>query len=431
MSNINFLKNNSLTLVFLCFLTVFITTGCDIDKVNANLYATVECIDDYDSLRVELIDLDNNEKTEIAVDENGRFDLLDLGEQNYEVKIYGFLDGTLRGEQSKKFSFKDGYNSQYFQLLPFANLSELEISAETGGLIANVAWNFNDCYARGRTLVYASEDSASVFQEGNLVKEGGSQHQFNISSERLFFGIKLEYSNYENETAYSLSPIWALDESSSSFTRAVAGEWVNFTLTTGEEHLAAIEVQEGKYYLLEAYDGLNDQGLTGTELTQFVPGYFNELRTRVPDGAARFFIARGSQINIRSVMAFQGVGGSFKYRIRPVNDLSPQPMVGQHDFTSYSQVQFAESTFGPGIHTFRSSQTSVFNSAYIYYSILADDQFLPILQNSGFTDRLGPTFRGDDQPYEFSIELEQTTSLRMVMVCGYHGNTGSLFFEEI
>lgn len=428
---LNSLKNNVLKLALLLFVVGWMTSGCDRDKLKANLYAKVECIDSYDSLRVELFDLDNNEKSEIAVEEDGSFELLDLGEQNYEVKIYGYVNGDLRAEQSKKFSFKDGYRSQYFQLLPPAEITEISFSAEPEEVIANVQWQYNGCYSSGRTLVYASTDSNNVYQEENLIKEGGSSHQFVLSDERLFFGIKLDYSNYENETAYSLSPIWALDESSSDFTTAEVGQWINFELQTGEEHLAIVNVQAGQYYLLEAYDGLNDASMTGTQLTQFVPGYFDELRTREPDGAARFFIARGSQISVRSVMAFQGVGGTFRYRLRPVNDLSPQPMVGQHDFTQYSQVQFAESTFGPGVHTFRSSQTNVFNSAYIYYSILADDQFLPIIQSGQVTDRLGPTFRGDDQPFEFSIELEQTTELRMVMVCGYHANTGSLFFEEI
>lgn len=425
------MKNNCLKLFVLLFASSLILTSCDRNKLKANLYATVECRESYDSLRIELIDLDKNEISEIAVDENGRFELLELGEQPYEVKIYGYVNGNLSAEQSKKFSFKDGYRSQYFQLLPPAVITETSFSAEPEEVIANVKWQYNGCYSSGRNLVYASTDSSNVYQEENLVKEGGSSHQFVLSDERLFFGIRLDYSNYENETAYSLSPIWALGESSSDFTTAEVGQWINFELQTGEEHLATINVQAGQYYLLEAYDGLNDETLTGTELAQFVPGYFDELRTRKPDGAARFFIARGSQISVRSVMAFQGVSGTFRYRIRPVNDLSPQPMVGQHDFDSHSQVQFAESTFGPGVHTFRSSQSNVFNSAYIYYSILADDQFLPIIQSSRVTDRLGPAFRGDDQPFEFSIELEETTTLRMVMVCGYHANTGSLFFEEL
>jgi len=418
---------------FSLMITLSFLISCDpnLNRIEVQLSKTIDCADSYDTFSAELIDLDNNKTLNVPVSSSGEFELNDLGDQNYQLNLYGFKDGidSAVGFKSYKFSYKNGFYDQPFALLSPAEIIDSRIMILEDSVVSYVRWQYDNCSRLGVKKLYASEDSTSVFKEENLVKVGGDEHTFSISNAKVYFGLKLEYSNYNTESGYVYSPIWSAQYSGTQ-NYVEPDTWVDFEFgDTYTEHWYVNAVKDS-WYVLEAFDAKNGN-LTGEELVMFVNDGTREIRTRKPDGCMHFVKASTDLIKLKAALGYPGTKGTFRFRLRSINPTNIQALEGQHLFTENSQIIYTERQFDAGTYNIKTYQNDILNEAYVYYSILQNNEFLESYEFSApqITNNIGPNSRDDTTTQNNVITFPTSGTVQMVMISSYHQTPGSFFVE--
>lgn len=391
-------------------------------KDKGNVELRFELPSSYDRMQVVLTDVNESIKVELSSESDFTYNLKYVGVSSYTLQMAAFKnssDDTLSFYKTTIQTSEHSFNTVFSFLEP----DQFKIEqTEAGFDSVNIVGSWSNIPFDQNMQLYISADSIDVFSDKNVVSLDGSSYLAPNVSNDQFLGLKRTENINEFTSRYVKSEIVKLGPDLRLFNYAKPDEWIYVDVQEFADYKYRFLVEKGKWYLLEGYDKYNSDE-TATELI-VLPGSHGGYCTREPDGHSFFIMAKSDTIEAFATISFvTGTLGSFKLRLTSLAQANPSQIEGDHEFEYSNQVKYASQFFPAGEHTLSMSQNEIETDAYVYYTILKDNDYLQVEENTVLKPAhdLGPNFRGDSATQIHTFTLTQPTTLQMIMVAGFHG----------
>lgn len=396
-------------------------------KVNQDVLLRFKHDGVYERMQVQIINDETQEIVEIATKNDFDHAMQNLKRGRFLVNMASFYENMTDTAAYLEQYFEvdyDGYEGVFDQFSP----DEFRFKNRTYGFDTNIVTAFWSTYESfpSRVDVYVSEDSTSIFNQENIVASDVDSLQLKLIEKDVFIAVKRSTTFNTYSSGYVKSKIYKV-----SFDRKFnfyinPDEWVDLELNDFESRYFKAAVIPGQWYVFEAYDGTNSEQ-TGL-------GFwcnYGQYVTRKQDGRMLFYKFDSDVFEFETKIGYPPQFGTFRFRLRSINPTDVQPMEGEHVFTENSQIIYTERYFDAGTYTIKMWQNDLLSEAYVYCSMLQDNQFLSMTENgiSGYTSNMGPNFRDDTATQVNQVTFPESGMVQMVMISSYHQTPGSFFVE--
>ncbi len=404
--------------------SLFWISGC---KINQDVLLRFKHNGLFERMEVQIINEETQETVDITTKNDFDHIMQNVKRGAFLVKMASFYenadDTAAYLEQTFEVDY-DGYEGVFDQFSP----DEIRFQNRTYGFDTNIVTAFWSTYESFPSLVdiYVSEDSTSIFNQENIVASDVDSFQLKLSEKDVFIAVKRSTKFNTYSSGYVKSKIYKVIFDRKFNFYINPDQWVDFEMNDYESRYFKAAVTPGQWYVFEAYDGTNSEQ-TGL-------GFwcnYGQYVTRKQDGRMLFYKFDSDVFEFETKVGYPAQIGSFRLRLRSINPTNVQPMEGEHVFTENSQIIYTERYFDAGTYTIKTWQNDLLSEAYVYWSMLQNNQFLSMTENgiSGYSSNMGPNFRDDTTTQNNVITFPTSGTVQMVMISSYHQTPGSFFVE--
>lgn len=408
----------------LVLISLFFISSC---KLNQDVLLMFKLNGEFERMEVEILNTATNEST--FIDSKNDFDhvMQNVERDEYLVKMAAFYKNSDDTASYLEQRFSVGYEG-YTGMFNFFDPDEIVLKNRGYGFDTNtvtVNWNTNESFP-SRVDVYVSDDSTSVFNQENIVASDVDSLQLKLSGKDVFVAIKRSTTVNTYSSGYVKSKIYKVNFDRKFNFYINPDEWVDLEMNDYESRYFKAVVTPGQWYVFEAYDGTNSEQ-TGL-------GFwcnYGQYVTRRQDGHMLFYKFDSEVFEFEVKIGYPAEFGTFRFRLRSINPSNVQTIEGEHEFTENSQILYAERYFDAGTYTIKTWQNDLLSEAYVYWSMLQNNQFLSMTENSftGYTSNLGPNFRDDTTTQVNQVTFPESGMVQMIMISSYDQTPGSFFVE--